>query len=73
MFRMESDDDDDLLDVIESSHDDAPLLLSGLVCQGSQLYQIDSQLESLDYENQQSVIRKVDLANSEKSDRYEYF
>ena len=45
------DDDDD---------DTSPLIESGLVCRGSSLYQLDTRLESLDYEIPQSIIRQTD-------------
>ena len=72
-MENEDVDDDDLLDLEHEDvplgqSDDVPLIQSGLVCQGNQLYKIDSQLESLDYENQQSAITKADLVNSEKSE-----
>ena len=55
--------DDRLIDdhSVENDDDDtSPLIESGLVCRGSLLYQLDTRLESLDYEIPQSIIRQTD-------------
>ena len=52
--------DDHSVGQTDDDDDTSPLIESGLVCRGSSLYQLDTRLESLDYEIPQSIIRQTD-------------